>query len=81
VKTNSKLAGIEALREEVRWLYVRPDGPKLLHTAVSTVQGILQQSDKEEKVELDGAVINIMSKGACIPLRRVLDRMRSLIDG
>jgi ubiquitin-conjugating enzyme E2 O len=81
VKANSKLAGIEALREEVRWLYVRSDGPKLLHTAVNTVEEVLRQSDREEKVELDGAVINVMSKGACIPLRRVLDRMRSLIDG
>jgi hypothetical protein len=45
------------------------------------VEEVLRQSDREEKVELDGAVINVMSKGACIPLRRVLDRMRSLIDG
>lgn len=81
VKNNSKLAGIEGLREEVRYLYVQPDGPKLLHTAVERVEDILQQSDKEEKVELDGAVMNVMSKGACIPLRRVLDRLRSLIDG
>jgi ubiquitin-conjugating enzyme E2 O len=81
VKADSRLAGIEALREEVRWLYVRPDGPKLLHTAVNMVEEVLRQSDREEKVELDGAVINVMSKGACIPLRRVLDRMRSLIDG
>jgi ubiquitin-conjugating enzyme E2 O len=80
VKGNSKLAGIEGLRDEIRYLYVLPDGPKLLHTAVEKVDDILQRSDKEEKVELDGATIDVMSKGACIPLKRVLDRMRGLIN-
>jgi ubiquitin-conjugating enzyme E2 O len=80
VKANSKLAGLEALHEEVKWLYVQQDGPKLLHTAVEKVEDILRHSDKEEKVELDGAVINVMSKGACILLRRVLDRLKSLTN-
>jgi hypothetical protein len=48
---------------------------------VEKVQDILLRSEKEEKVELDGATIDVMSKGACIPLERVLDRMRGLIDG
>jgi ubiquitin-conjugating enzyme E2 O len=80
-ESNSKLAGIEGLREEIKYLYVQPDGPKLLRAAVKKVEDILGRSDTEEKVELDGATIDVMSKGACIPLRRVLDRMRGLIDG
>lgn len=80
VKNNSKLAGLDGLREEVRWLYMRPDGPKLLHTAVDRVGNILRESDKDKegKTELDGATI--MSKGALIPLGRVLDRLGKLIE-
>lgn len=81
VKNNSTLAGIDGLRDEIKYLYVQPDGPRLLHTAVQKVEGVLKRSDTEEKVELDGATIDVMSKGACIPLKRVLDRMRGLIDG
>jgi ubiquitin-conjugating enzyme E2 O len=81
VKGNLKLAGIEGLRDEVKYLYVLPDGPRLLHAAVGKAEDILLRSKKEEKVELDGATIDVMSKGACIPLKRVLDRMRGLIDG
>ena len=81
VNNNSSLAGIEGLRDEIKHLYIQPDGPKLLHAAVQKVEDVLKRSDTDEKVELDGATIDIMSKGACIPLKRVLDRMRGLIDG
>ena len=81
VQANSKLAGIEGLRDEVKYLYSRPDGPQLLRTAVEKVEAILRRSENEEKTELDGATIDVMSKGACIPLKRVLDRMGGLIDG
>jgi len=81
VQANSKLAGIEGLRDEVKYLYTRPDGPQLLRTAVEKVEAILRRSENEEKMELDGATIDVMSKGACIPLKRVLDRMGGLIDG
>lgn len=74
----STLPGLQALQNEVRWLYVHDQGPKLLCTALARVEEILQQSEKEEKVEPDGA--GVMSKGACIPLRRVLDRMRALMN-
>lgn len=78
VKKDAQLPGLDAVRDEVRWLYVRPEGPKLLRTALDRVEGILQRSDQEEKVEPDGATI--MSKGACIPLRRVFVRLKSLTD-
>ncbi|KAM0718516.1 hypothetical protein Q7P37_005586 [Cladosporium fusiforme] len=78
VKKETQLAGLEALRDEVRWLYVHSEGPKLLRTALDRVEGILQRSDQEEKVEPDGATV--MSKGACIPLRRVFDRLGNLAD-
>lgn len=73
----STLPGLHALHDEIRWLYTDARGPKLLTTALSKVEKVLQNSDKEEKVEPDGAAV--MSKGACIPLRRVLDRLRSLM--
>lgn len=78
IKQQRQLAGLQALQEEVRWLYLHPQGPKLLHVALDRVKAILDRSDKEEKVEPDGAAI--MSKGACIPLRRVLDRLERLRD-
>jgi len=39
---------------------------------------VLQRSEQDEKAEPDGATV--MSKGACIPLRRVLTRLRSFWD-
>ena len=52
VKGNLKLAGIDGLRDEIRHLYIQPDGPKLLHAAVQKVEDVLKRSDTEEKVEL-----------------------------
>jgi ubiquitin-conjugating enzyme E2 O len=50
----------------------------LLHSACDRVEDVLQRSEKDEKAEPDGATV--MSKGACIPLRRVLNRLRTLKD-
>jgi len=78
VKENTALPGLQGLEDEVRWLYTHPDGPKLLSLASNRVEEVLQRSEMDEKAEPDGATI--MSKGACIPLRRVLNRLRTLKD-
>lgn len=79
VGSGGVLSGLEGLREEVRWLYTSHEGPGLLREALGRVEGILGRSEGEERVEPDGATA--MSKGACIPLRRVRDRLRGLVDG
>jgi ubiquitin-conjugating enzyme E2 O len=78
VKENTALPGLQGVEDEVRWLYTHPDGPRLLKSAFDRVEDVLQRSEKDEKVEPDGATV--MSKGACIPLRRVLNRLRTLMD-
>jgi ubiquitin-conjugating enzyme E2 O len=78
VKENTALPGLQGLEDEMRWLYTHPGGPKLLSLALDRVEDVLQRSEKDEKVEPDGATV--MSKGACIPLRRVLNRLRTLKD-
>jgi ubiquitin-conjugating enzyme E2 O len=78
VKENTALPGLQGLEDEMRWLYMRPDGPKLLSLALDRVEDVLQRSEQDGKVEPDGATV--MSKGACIPLRRVLNRLRTLKD-
>lgn len=66
--------GLTGLVDVVRWLYVHPDGPKLLETTVKNVEEMLQRSDGTS--EPDG--LTVMSKGACVSLRRVLDRLNEL---
>jgi len=78
VKEGTTLPGIQGLSEEIRWLYMTPVGPSLLKMAHKKVEDVLQRSEQDEKTEPDGATV--MSKGACIPLRRVLTRLRSLWD-
>lgn len=75
---NTVLPGLENLRDEVRWLWMNPAGPFLLKAAHDRVQAVLQRSEQDDKAEPDGVMV--MSKGACIPLRRVLGRLRSLRD-
>ena len=78
VEKNTALPGTEGLRDEIRWLYMMPSGPELHKQAHKKVEEVLQRSEQDEKAEPDGATV--MSKGACIPLRRVLTRLRSFWD-
>lgn len=66
--------GIEDTDDILRWLYYSPRGPNLLQTTIDDVASILERSDGSQ--ESNG--LTVMSKGACIPLRRVLDRLRQL---
>ena len=53
----------------------RPSAYTLLEKTVETIEGVLQKSEAGGR-EPDG--MTIMSKGACIPLRRILEKLRSL---
>ena len=66
---------IEGVEDVVRWLYKASDGPELLEKVVADVEAVLEKSESggEEPDRL-----SIISKGACIPLRRVRDRLREL---
>lgn len=76
LRSGDRLAGLDGLKEEVEWLYLAPRGPKLLQKISKGVQAVLQRSD-EETAEPDG--LTVMSKGACIPLRRALGRLQELL--
>lgn len=77
VANNESLSGIDGLRDELKWLYLHPNGQKLLETATKRVEDVLARSEREEG-ELDG--LTVMSKGACIALRRVLEGLRSFAE-
>lgn len=77
VVRNEALAGIEELRDELWWLYLDPSGQRLLEVATKRVEEVLERSESESG-ELDG--LTVMSKGACIALRRVLEGLKSF-DG
>lgn len=68
----TSIAGVE---DVIAWLYKADSGIKLLEKVVSDVENVLERSEKGGE-EPDG--LSVMSKGACIPLRRVLDRLRQL---
>lgn len=69
------VAGVEGLEEVLAWLYRDASGPGLLERMVGELQAVLERSEGEAQ-ETDG--LTVMSKGACIPLRRVLERLKEV---
>ena len=70
-------AGTECLEDILQWLYRTDNGPKLLKQCVQDVREVLSRSERGgERDEVEDAPV--MSKGACIPLRRVLERLEEL---
>lgn len=67
--------GIEGFEDVLRTLYSEAGGPRLMDQVIKDVEDVLRQSEGDKR-EIDG--LHIMSKGACIPLRRVLERLRQL---
>ncbi|KAK4503693.1 hypothetical protein PRZ48_004608 [Zasmidium cellare] len=67
-------AGLKGFEDIVDWLYRRPDGPKLLDATIKNVEEALQRSDGSS--ETNG--LTVMSKGACVSLKRVLERLNEL---
>lgn len=72
------VAGIEGLEDELKLLYKDERGPGLLGKVGEEVEKVLDRSEGAER-ETDG--LTVMSKGACIPLRRVLGRLKQLWMG
>ncbi|KAF2169305.1 hypothetical protein M409DRAFT_52563 [Zasmidium cellare ATCC 36951] len=67
-------AGLKGFEDVVNWLYRRADGPKLLDATIKNVEEVLQRSDGSS--EPNG--LTVMSKGACVSLKRVLERLNEL---
>lgn len=68
-------SAVEGVEDVLRWVYKDGQGPKLLEVVIKEVEEVLQRSEGE-RMETDG--LTVMAKGACIPLRRVLERLREL---
>ncbi|TKA39999.1 hypothetical protein B0A54_08787 [Friedmanniomyces endolithicus] len=66
---------LKGVGDVVRWEYYDEDGPRGLQKVIQDVEGVLERSEKGGE-EVDG--LTVMSKGACIPLRRVLVRLKEL---
>ena len=66
---------LDGLEDVIRWLYRDDGGPRLLPRVIADVEKVLASSEMSGQ-EPDG--LTIMSKGACIPLKRVRDRLREL---
>ncbi|KYG41690.1 hypothetical protein M433DRAFT_147461 [Acidomyces richmondensis BFW] len=66
---------LEGITDAVLWSYLASTGPRLIDKVVSNVEEVLRRSEPGES-EPDG--YNVMSKGACIALRRVLARLHDL---
>ncbi|KAF2207278.1 hypothetical protein CERZMDRAFT_13977, partial [Cercospora zeae-maydis SCOH1-5] len=72
--TTDATTGLRGLEDVIRWTYHQESGPKLLQATIANVKEVLERSNGT--AEADG--LTIMSKGACIPLRRVLERLVAL---
>ncbi len=70
----SSIAGLE---DVLAYLYRQPDGRQLLKVKTEEYEKILQLSEDIE--DADG--LTTVSKGACIPLRRVVARLKQLCYG
>nr|POE62825.1 hypothetical protein CFP56_03729 [Quercus suber] len=67
--------GVEGFEEVLRIMYCDAKGPRLIDKVIEDMEDVLKRSEGGDQ-ELDG--LTVMSKGACIPLRRVLERLRQL---
>lgn len=75
VKESATGSAIEGLEDVATWLYQSPSGPRLLPKTIAKLESILQHSQGGVE-EPDG--ITTMSKGACVPLKRILDSLKSI---
>lgn len=67
--------GVEGLENVVGWLYAAPSGPHLLEKAIADAEMVLSRSE-QVTAEPDG--LAVMSKGACIPLRRIINKLKEI---
>ena len=76
VRSGEGVVGLEGLEDVVRWVYLEAGVPTLLDVIVADVEAVLERSEREGQEEDIGLLV--MSKGACIPLRRVVKRLKEL---
>ncbi|KAK6005171.1 hypothetical protein QM012_007950 [Aureobasidium pullulans] len=70
-------AGLEGFENVLRWLYTDADGAKLLPKAISAAHTILRNSEEGAYIEArDG--LSVVSRGAALPLKRVVARLEEL---
>lgn len=70
-------SGLEGFENVLRWLYMDGQGAGLLSKAIKACQTILQNSEEGNKVEeRDG--LTVISRGATLPMKRVLARLEQL---
>jgi ubiquitin-conjugating enzyme E2 O len=70
-------AGLEGLEGVLRWLYIDRDGAGLLAMAIKAAQTILKNSEEGADVDIrDG--LSVVSRGAALPLKRVVARLEEL---
>lgn len=82
VAEGSKRAiGTEGVDEITKWLYKNAAGPQLLKQAISTGNEIVERSERpvtNEEQEKEKERIQTISRGAAVPLKRLLQRMVEL---
>nr|POE99501.1 putative ubiquitin-conjugating enzyme e2 23 [Quercus suber] len=73
--TQGQTTGIEGFEDVLKVLYCDAKGSRLIDKVIEDMQDVLKRSEGGDQ-EANG--LTIMSKGACIPLRRVLERLKQL---
>ncbi|WPH00423.1 Hypothetical protein R9X50_00325100 [Acrodontium crateriforme] len=68
--------GLEGVADILAWLYSDASGPRLVDKVIGGIERVLAESLKSAGTEPDGKTV--MSMGACVPLRRTLERLQGL---
>jgi len=75
IQDGSHAQDLEGITDVVLWSYIASTGPRLIDKVVSDMEEVLRRSEAGE-AEHDS--YSTMSKGACIALRRVLEKLHEL---
>ncbi|KAK8195849.1 hypothetical protein M8818_007000 [Zalaria obscura] len=73
--------GLNGVIDVLQWLYRTETGPMLLKKAVESGNAIVSISESTEAREDQRDGLRLVSKGACLPLKRVLARLEGLSVG
>jgi len=70
--------GTEGFDEIIAWLYTSPEGPQLLKQAVDAGKEMVERSERPDVSESQREEGKTISRGAAVPLKRLLQRMTEL---
>jgi len=71
--------GTEGFDEIIAWLYTRSEGPQLLQQAIDTGNEMIENSERSDVSNNPrGEDRKLVSRGAAVPLKRLLQRMVEL---